>query len=430
MDKQKQEKWMLARGTWISTRPVLPGVWQRKEGGHVVRARVQDPRTMRQKHVWKVLPDADVRTAMLWLDDTRARIRQGVPLAERESVPFATYAVSLLEKKLAAGDIKSAAGRRKWGDILRRLIEDPLGELVMDRIRASDLEAWRHRMAKKIASAEYRPATINTWLSVLKVVFAQAKRDFDLDRNPAETLRAFDTSTHHSYTDEEPNALTADELGRFLARMRETHPQHYAMTYLGFATGLRPSSMRPLRRKGPTPDVLWDDHVLLVRQSQTLGDEIMPCTKTGTTQRLTLPEELFDVLRWHVATQLRVEPMRQSDLLFPSELGGFRARSVLDRPFAEVVRAIGLTKRITPRGMRRSFQDLARLAQVADVVTRSISGHATETMQRHYSTVSPKEQADGLARLLELVRPADGERGGRIGGRVPPEGAGSNTNRA
>lgn len=361
------------------------------------------------------MASTDARTAVLWLDDACTRIRQGISPVERESVPFATYAVSLLEKKLAAGDIKSAAGRRKWGDILRRLIEDPLGELVMDRIRTSDLEAWRHRMARKIGAGEYKPSTMNTRLAVLKVVFAQAKRDFDLDRDPAEALRSFDTSTHHAYTDEEPNALTADELGRFLARMRETHPQHFAMTYLGFATGLRPSSLRPLRRKGPTPDVLWDAHVLLVRQSQTDGDEVMPCTKTGTTQRLTLPEELVAVLRWHVETQLRVEPMLESDLLFPSELGGFRSRSVLDRPFAEVAKAIGLTKRITPRGMRRSFQDLARLAQVADVVTRSISGHATETMQRHYSTVSPKEQAEGLARLLRLVHPTRGQEADRVG---------------
>ncbi|MBL8716007.1 MAG: hypothetical protein JNL79_08425 [Myxococcales bacterium] len=69
--------------------------------------------------------------------------------------------------------------------------------------------------------------------------------------------------------------------------------------------------------------------------------------------------------------------------------------------------------------MRRSFQDLARLAQVADVETRSISGHATETMQRHYSTESPKEQAEGLARLLRLVHPARGEARGQ---EAAPEG--------
>jgi integrase len=73
--------------------------------------------------------------------------------------------------------------------------------------------------------------------------------------------------------------------------------------------------------------------------------------------------------------------------LFPAVGGGFRARSVLDKPFLEVAQATGLEKRITPRGMRRTFQDLCRAAAVGDLVTRSISGHATEAMQRHYSPV-------------------------------------------
>ena len=34
--------------------------------------------------------------------------------------------------------------------------------------------------------------------------------------------------------------------------MLEQYPQHYAMTLLGMATGLRPSSMRPIRRGGKT----------------------------------------------------------------------------------------------------------------------------------------------------------------------------------
>ena len=42
--------------------------------------------------------------------------------------------------------------------------------------------------------------------------------------------------------------------------------------------------------------------------------------------------------------------------------------------------------------MRRTFQDLARAAEVKDLVTRAISGHATETMQHHYSTVAAEEK--------------------------------------
>jgi len=75
----------------------------------------------------------------------------------------------------------------------------------------------------------------------------------------------------------------------------------------------------------------------------------------------------------------------------------------LVKPFRVVKKALGLRKRVTPRAMRRTFQDLARAAAVGDLVTRSISGHATEEMQRHYSTVGETEQRDSLARVVSLA---------------------------
>ncbi len=191
------------------------------------------------------------------------------------------------------------------------------------------------------------------------------------------------------------------EVWLFLMKTRELCPQHFGMMALGFATGLRPSSLRPLRKGGATPDVLWKDGVLLVRRSQTVGEEVMNTTKTGRKQRLALPEELMEILRWHVDT-LPEGPMTDSELLFPDEQGGFRSLVVLQKPFALVSKALGLRKHISPRAMRRTFQDLARTAEVKDIVTRSISGHATEDMQQHYSTVAPDEMRSGLAKVISL----------------------------
>ena len=92
-----------------------------------------------------------------------------------------------------------------------------------------------------------------------------------------------------------------------------------------------------------------------------------------------------------------------SELLFPSEVGGYRSPSSLDKPFAAVAKAIELKKHITPRAMRRSFQDLCRTAEVKDVVARSICGHATEAVQIRCSSVSQQEQKDGLARVIRLM---------------------------
>jgi hypothetical protein len=71
-------------------------------------------------------------------------------------------------------------------------------------------------------------------------------------------------------------------------------PQHFAFCVLGFVAGLRPSTLRPLRRDN---DVLWDEGAILIRQSHTHGDEVMDITKTAQDQRIGLPVDLVEILR-------------------------------------------------------------------------------------------------------------------------------------
>ena len=196
------------------------------------------------------------------------------------------------------------------------------------------VETWRAGIGKLIARGVYSPTTANGWLNILRHVTKRARRELQLPFDAAEGIPAFDTSEHATYTEEEPNALTSEETAAFLACMKEQAPAQYAMAYLGFATGLRPSSMRPLRRTGSTPDVLWDQGVILVRRSHTIGEELMNTTKTKLRQRITVPSEIVDVLRWHVTTQLVTPEQKASELLFPAEDGGLRSVSFLKKAFA------------------------------------------------------------------------------------------------
>ncbi len=150
--------------------------------------------------------------------------------------------------------------------------------------------------------------------------------------------------------------------------------------------------------------MLWDGSRLLVRRSQTVDDEVMKTTKQKKRYGIDLPEEAIDVLRWHIETQLTTPEQRDSQLLFPSVNGGYRSPSVLNKPFSDVVEETGLGKRFTQRGLRRTFNDLARAARVDALVTRSISGHLTEKMQQHYSTVNSDEQRQGIAKVIELTK--------------------------
>jgi hypothetical protein len=73
-----------------------------------------------------------------------------------------------------------------------------------------------------------------------------------------------------------------------------------------------------------------------------------------------------------VDTQLTTPEQQESDLLFPATTGGFRAPTVLNKPFDDVTKHIELGKAFTQRGLRRTFNDLARAARVESIITRSI----------------------------------------------------------
>jgi hypothetical protein len=106
---------------------------------------------------------------------------------------------------------------------------------------------------------------------------------------------------------------------------------------------------------------------------------------------------------------------------------------VLNKPFADVAEQIGLGKKFTQRGFRRTFNDLARAANVNDVVTWTICGHLTERMQHHHSTADATEQRESIARVIELAGrrqalASNGERapGGAPSGAPNPGGAAPN----
>ncbi|HEY0989097.1 MAG TPA: hypothetical protein VGD80_18645, partial [Kofleriaceae bacterium] len=353
--------------------PTLPGVWRRRDGGFYIRGRTRDPRTGRRLAVSRSLPNVTrAKDALRLLESELAKLRDGGADATVAIPLFAAYAVLVFKRKVELGRIRSAAGRAKWAGIIATHLIPALGSLRVELIRPADVKAWQGKLAVRIQRDELSPTTANTALAVLRQILGEAVDDYDM-RDPMRGVAPFDTREHDPYSEESPNALAPADVPRFLEAMRELYPQHYAFAFLGLATGLRPSSLRPLRRSGPDADVKWDAGLLLIRRSHTIGTEVMETTKTDRHQRIHMPAPLVDVLRWHVNEQLLRRKMRESELLFPAVTGGLRARSCLDKAFADVTAKIELPYRFTPRGMRRTYQDVARAAGVADVVTRVLT---------------------------------------------------------
>jgi hypothetical protein len=137
----------------------------------------------------------------------------------------------------------------------------------------------------------------------------------------------------------------------FLRLFRELEPEHFAMTALGFALGARPSSLRPLRRRGHEKDYDKETGELVFRRSHTRGHEVMDSTKNAEDLTVILPNELRDILAWHQATflvprnvagtdrpNLTASKRAASDLLFPSRKGGFAPGGARDKALGQVER--------------------------------------------------------------------------------------------
>lgn len=417
--------WTKRWGYMVATTPSRPGIYRLEGGGYLVRGRVLNTKTGKLRTVIKALREASIQEAQAELDAMKAARRAEANGSAPRRQLFSEFAASRFEAKVKEGRIKSAKGRAKWEQVLRAQLLPAFGTYACDELRVWHLVQWREQIATWMRDGyeyerslkngktekrrtELSPRTANTWLSVMRVLCMEMSELLELPIRGAKALAYFDTSQRPTYTDEAPNALTPDWARRFLDAMRRKFPQFYAMTLLGFATGKRPSTMRPLRRSGPECDVDWSEGFVRFRRSHTRGAETMVGTKTGTRERVYLPEAAMAALREHVAMLetdkgKRAEKMQASDLLFPSVRGGMRSPSCLDKPFAAVARAIGLPFELTPRAMRRTFNDLARAAEVHDVVARSITGHATEAMQIHYSTARADEQRTAIASVLSVM---------------------------
>jgi len=110
-------RWVSRWRLEVSKRPILPGVWKLRGGGFVASAQVRDPLVRRSlgkrakyKTIFRVLRNAPTaKEAFDWLMIEKRRVEQSEPLLLEVPV-WKDFALSVLEHKIAAGDMQSAAG--------------------------------------------------------------------------------------------------------------------------------------------------------------------------------------------------------------------------------------------------------------------------------------------------------------------------------
>ncbi len=376
-----------------------PGIEELTDGRKRIRLRAVNPKTGRMQEVDKLirmtLKDA-VRLREEWRLDV-----QNADLVAREIPRLRDYVESWLRSRALSVKASTAI---TYAEALAHYVLPDFGDFFLDKITDADVKAWQIELSQRLGAG-----TVNSALIMLRMVLADAVAEYQLPHNPVSRVRRLPVS---GCTDEEPNLLSAGELGRVLVAFKEAEPKFYPLAAMLAFTG---------ERYGEATATKWGDideeaGVIRVRRAQWRG--IVGTTKTGTVRSVPLVAELKTVLREHrarlVSSGLSV---LDSDWVFPGEDGGLLPRVWLRWALIRVLKKVGITKRVTTHGLRRTFNNLSR--QVAgEIVTRSITGHVTAAMTEHYSHVGREEKLAAAGSIVRMVMGTntEGKSGGSGGG--------------
>ncbi|MCA9610954.1 MAG: tyrosine-type recombinase/integrase [Myxococcales bacterium] len=304
-----------------------------------------------------------------------------------------------LDGKLAT--IKASTADH-YGRVLADYVIPSLGDIFIDALERTDIERWRDEQIGKV-----RPATINARLRVLKTMLADESDERGLrdaaarvksvprigkGRGPKRTVRETDLPRCPH------NRLAPIELAKVLAVLREDAPTWFPMLATMALTGARFGEVSALRWE----HVDFASGTIRIEESQWRG--IVGSTKTSDVRLLPLEPELAKVLGAHRKKLLCDQhPGLASGLVFPSTVGKpITGAATLRKPLAAAYEKAGIGRWVSPHGFRRSLNNATRQT-ASGVVVRALTGHVTEEMTEHYSTVEMDEKRAAIRGALGPV---------------------------
>src|SRR5579862_2027204 len=259
--------------------------------------------------------------------------------------------------------------RLRYCDHVRTICEG-LGDIRMAKLSPGDVSDWLAVLGTTCSAW-----TVNGVLRVLRVMTRDAKADLRLVHWACE--RVSGPRLHGRYSDEEPNALSADELARMLVAMKQHEPLWFPLFATMAMTGMRFGEASALQWR----DLDFDVGKISVRRNQVRGMIGTPKT-LGSIRTIPLVPELAAILRDHERFVKGASAL--VEWVFPSSTGRPHSSGALRKPIRRVAEIVGIRKRITPHGLRRTLNTLALQVAPAET-TRLILGHVTTEMTAHYN---------------------------------------------
>jgi integrase len=398
------------------TRKHLCGISELEPGLYQIRVQEVDSRTGTMIDVRKRVRCETLEEVVQEQAKLRAEALGDQGLPDPGRVRLEDYARSWLSGRLPT--LKPSTATR-YADTLDRIILPVLGSLYLNAITPEDALRWfKGAAAKKAAS------TANGYLRVFRVMMSDAAAQYRLPCDPTARLRAIPERGEKELESDDPvNLLTVEEMARFMAALKEGWPQWYSLAFTQFATASRFSEVSALRWE----DIDWQRGIIRIRRGN--WRTVVSTAKIDRRRRNpALTDDLRQVLtEWRERIQ-RSHRHADSGWVFPSQAGKpHHNASGMGKAFAACLSDIGVGRRFSSHGLRRTANDLIRRVASGEVA-RAITGHVTERMTEHYSHVDVGEKKAAVEGMLQLVRggasdrengtsrhDADGETGTNLG---------------
>jgi integrase len=395
-----------------------------KDGRFLIRVRARDSRTGKYREKERTLDlGATVSEAVTVREEMRKHlVAGGAPDSTRTRFEDAT--VSWLRSKLPTWR-KSV--RDHNAELLDKQVLPTLGKYYLEAITHQDIVLWRDsqallRKGEGENATLISPTTVNSRLRLLKQVLADVTAERGLP-NPAARVPMLRVPKARKR-----KGLEAEQAAAMLAKLREESPRWYAIAAVAVLTG---------QRWGAVSALEWEQvdsingvihfhraHVRGVLDDQkTSADVDVPLVPV---LREILDEQRRDLRRREKKRRERREPGTvvldtaaglEGRWVFPSKHGTLMQPSSLRAPLRAACEAAGVPV-ISPHGLRYTFNHASLRVTTAEV-TRSIMGHSTPEMTRHYDWIRTDEKAAALSQIASIVRPTPA--GGTLGGSSPPE---------
>lgn len=288
---------------------------------------------------------------------------------------------------------------KKSEHALASLILPALGNLKVHEITRAHAMNWLGWLGKRKTAegAPYATETLRGAWQALRTLLRDAVPLCGLVADPTAALKFSVKGTPAR----ERIFLSPGQLTSVLRAAADESVDVRAMIFLGFSTGLRFCELSALT----WDDVNLSDGFVSVRRSQVNGHVDEPKSKSSKRIVPLLPA-VIEVLHQHRAWQQTTNARGvERGIVFLSRAGTYRTPGMLRKPLRRCAELAGIPEtHLSSHVMRRTFNNLAR--SVADrIVLQSMTGHSTESMSFHYSSVSLAEKKEAQQQALGSLLP-------------------------